>query len=179
MDRELEREMDGATDREPWILVVSEAAPCEHIVQLYQDQDFLDGAVCRFAGAALANGEGIILVPTLDHWNAIRPRLEGEGVDVEAAQKRGQLTVVDADELLPRFMRNAMPDAPVFLGRACGRHRDGHASGLSESALVGRNGQCPVGAWRRRRQHGPRGPLRPARSQARYRDLLLVSHGQL
>ncbi len=87
-------------------------------MQLYQDQDFLNRAVCRFAGAALANGEGIILVPTLAHWNAIRPRLEAEGVDVEAARQRGQLTVVDADELLPRFMRDAMPDSPVFLGLA-------------------------------------------------------------
>jgi hypothetical protein len=113
MKLELQRDRD-----EPWHHVVTEAAPCDHIVQLYQDQDFLNRAVCRFAGAALSNGEGIILVPTLTHWNAIRPRLEAEGVDVEAAQSRGQLTVVDADELLPRFMRDAMPDAPVFLGLA-------------------------------------------------------------
>jgi hypothetical protein len=98
--------------------VVADAAPRDHIVQLYQDQDFLNRAVCRFAGAALANGEGIILVPTLTHWNAIRPRLEAEGVDVDAARERGQLTVVDADELLPRFMRDAMPDSAVFLGLA-------------------------------------------------------------
>jgi hypothetical protein len=57
-------------------------------------------------------------VPTLTHWSAIRPRLEAEGVDVEAARKRGQLTVVDADKLLPRFMRDAMPDSSVFLGLA-------------------------------------------------------------
>ena len=88
------------------------------MVQLYQDQDFLNRAVCRFAAAALANGEGLILVPTVEHWNAFRPRLVSEGVDVEAAQRRGQLTIVDADELLPRFMRGAMPDAPVFLGLA-------------------------------------------------------------
>jgi hypothetical protein len=105
-------------DHEPWARVVADAAPCDHIVQLYQDQEFLNRAVCRFAGAALANGEGIILVPTLTHWNGIRPRLEAEGVDVEAARERGQLTVVDADELLPRFMRDAMPDSPIFLGLA-------------------------------------------------------------
>jgi len=69
------------TSLETWDREVADAAPCEHIVQLYQDQDFLNRAVCRFAGAALANGEGIILVPTLTHWNAIRPRLEAEGVD--------------------------------------------------------------------------------------------------
>ena len=109
---------DPEREREPWAQVVADAAPCDHIVQLYQDQDFLNRAVCRFASAALANGEGIILVPTLTHWNGIRPRLEAEGVDVEAAQERGQLTVVDADQLLPRFMRDKMPDSPLFLGLA-------------------------------------------------------------
>ena len=103
---------------ETWDRLLSDAGPCDHIVQLYQDEDFLSRAVCRFAGGALANGEGIILVPTLTHWNAIRPRLEAEGVDVKAAQERGQLTVVDADECLPRFMRNSMPDSSIFLGLA-------------------------------------------------------------
>jgi hypothetical protein len=57
-------------------------------------------------------------VPTAAHWEAFRPRLEAEGVDIDASQARGQLTVVDAHELLPHFMRDAMPDAPVFLGLA-------------------------------------------------------------
>jgi hypothetical protein len=103
---------------EPWCGILSDAGPRDHIVQLYQDQQFLNRAVCRFAAAALANGEGVILVPTVAHWDAFRPRLEAEGVDVKAAQARGQLTVVDADDLLPGFMREAMPDAPVFLGLA-------------------------------------------------------------
>ena len=104
--------------REPWDRVVGNAAPCDHIVQLYQDQDFLNRAVCRFAGAAITNGEGVILVPTPSHWHGIRPRLEAEGVDVAAARRRGQLTVVDSDEFMPSFMRESMPDSPVFLGLA-------------------------------------------------------------
>src|ERR1700752_1897558 len=93
-----------AGQREPWDYLLTDAGPRDHIVQLYQDQDFLNRAVCRFAAAALANGEGLILVPTLAHWNAFRPRLEAEGVNVEDAQRCGQLNIVDADELLPRFM---------------------------------------------------------------------------
>ena len=108
----------GEPDCEPWDRVVGNAAPCDHIVQLYQDQDFLNRAVCRFAGAAIANGEGVILVPTPSHWHGIRPRLEAEGVDVAAARRRGQLTVVDSDEFMPSFMRESMPDSPVFLGLA-------------------------------------------------------------
>ena len=103
---------------EPWGSLLHDAAPREHIVQLYQDEQFLNRAVCRFAAAALAHGDGVILVPTAAHWEAFCPRLEAEGVDIEKAQSQGQLTVVDADELLPRFMGEKMPDAPVFLGLA-------------------------------------------------------------
>jgi len=102
----------------PWDGLLAAAGPRDHIVQLYQDQQFLNRAVCRFAAGAIANGEGVILVPTAAHWEAFRPRLEAEGVDVRDAQDRGQLTIVDADELLPRFMKDTMPDAPVFLGLA-------------------------------------------------------------
>jgi MEDS: MEthanogen/methylotroph, DcmR Sensory domain len=103
---------------DPWCGLLASAGPRDHIVQLYQDQQFLNRAVCRFAAGAIANGEGVILVPTAAHWEAFGPRLEAEGVDIKAAQDRGQLTVVDADELLPQFMHHSMPDAPVFLGLA-------------------------------------------------------------
>ncbi|MGH7715952.1 MAG: MEDS domain-containing protein [Vulcanimicrobiaceae bacterium] len=110
---------DPTSERlEPWGGLLADASAPDHIVQLYQDEKFLSRAVCRFAAAAIANGEGVILVPTAAHWEAFRPRLEAEGVDVDAAQARHQLTVVDADELLPHFMRDAIPDAPLFLGLA-------------------------------------------------------------
>jgi hypothetical protein len=109
---------DSKDPCEHWDHVLSHAGPQDHVVQLYQDQDFLNRAVCRFAGAALANGEGVILVPTVEHWNAFRPRLEAEGVNVKDAQASGQLSIVDADELLPRFMQKALPDGPMFLGLA-------------------------------------------------------------
>ena len=115
----LTQEQDGfLNEREPWHNLLADAGPRDHIVQLYQDQQFLNRAVCRFAAAALANGEGVILVPTQEHWKAFCPRLEAEGVNLEAVQRNGQLTVVDADYLLPEFMRDDMPDAPVFLGLA-------------------------------------------------------------
>jgi len=124
MTKDLDRNSDlshenvDSRQHSDWDRLLADAAPRDHVVQLYQDQDFLNRAVCRFAAAALANGEGVILVPTVKHWNAFRPRLIAEGIDVEAAQKRGQLTIVDADETLPRFMHDGMPDSPVFLGLA-------------------------------------------------------------
>jgi hypothetical protein len=110
--------MNQDIQNEPWCGLLDDAAPRDHIVQLYQDEKFLSRAVCRFAVSAINHGEGVILVPTSAHWSALRPRLEAEGVDVKAAQCCGQLTVIDADQLLPNFMRNSMPDAPLFLGLA-------------------------------------------------------------
>jgi MEDS: MEthanogen/methylotroph, DcmR Sensory domain len=114
---------------EPWNQVLEDATAPDHIVQLYQDQDFLSRAVCRFGGAALANGEGFIIASTRTHWDAWRPSLEAEGVDVEAARKRGQMTVFDAEELLSRFMRDGMPDPPTFLGLAADVVRQARAGG--------------------------------------------------
>jgi hypothetical protein len=113
-----ESQRQAACGGNSWDHLLDHAGSQDHIVHLYQDQDFLNRVVCRFAAAALANGEGVILVPTLAHWDVFRPRLLAEGVDVKGAQDRGQLTVVDADELLPRFMHQAMPDGPMFLGLA-------------------------------------------------------------
>ena len=114
-----QKQQDSAGDPcAPWGGLLASAGPRDHIVQLYQDQQFLNRAVCRFAASALANGEGVILVPTAAHWEAFKPRLAAEGVDIDRATDCGQLTIVDADELLPQFMRDAMPDAPVFLGLA-------------------------------------------------------------
>ena len=119
MDAASDHDSAGAYDASaPWDGLLAAAGPRDHIVQLYQDQHFLNRAVCRFAAGAIANGEGVILVPTAAHWEAFRPRLEAAGVNVPDAQDRGQLTIVDADELLPQFMKDSMPDAPVFLGLA-------------------------------------------------------------
>src|SRR5271167_2638554 len=114
METSVSRDPDGAPiARESWNGLLAAAGPRDHIVQLYQDQQFLNRAFCSFAAGAIANGEGFFFVPTAAHWEAFRPRLEDEGVYVKGAQARGQLTVVDADALLPRFMRDAMHDAPV------------------------------------------------------------------
>ncbi len=82
MDRDLDRQ-----EYETWDRVLTNVVPHDHIVQLYQDQDFLNRAVCRFAGAGLANGEGVILVSTLSHWNGFHAQLEAENVDVRSTPR--------------------------------------------------------------------------------------------
>ena len=118
MHGEHERQRGQPEEARPWDRILADATAPDHIVHLYQDEDFLGRAVCRFGGAALANGESFLLASTPSHWNAWRTSLEAQGVDVEAARERGQMTVFDAEELLSRFMRDGMPDPPTFLGLA-------------------------------------------------------------
>src|SRR5262249_20994203 len=103
-------------EAEAWDQLVADPRPRDHIVQLYQENAFLNRAVCRFVGAGLANGEGIILVSTAPHWSGFHAYLEDDGVNVSAARKRSHGTLVAAGDILPRFMRHAMPVPDIFAG---------------------------------------------------------------
>src|SRR5260370_19168994 len=112
MQREPEGDLEGVRKSGPWEQVVADAVPCDHIVQLYQEQDFMSYAVGRFALSGLAKGEGVILVPTDPHWTAIPPRVAAHGVHVQSALRRGTLPAADAHARLPRCWKATRPDHP-------------------------------------------------------------------
>jgi len=90
--------------------------PCAggHIVQLYQDDEFYGEAISHFAAEGLIRGESIILVATRTNWQNISRRLECKGFDIPDLFDRGQLSLLDADETLPKFMMGGMPDGNIF-----------------------------------------------------------------
>ena len=98
----------------PYAELLRKPADTDHIVQLYKDHRFLAEAVAVFIGTGMRSGEGAIVVATPDHWSALEPLLTGQGIDVPAAQARGQLAVLDAGQTLPQFMANGMPNAEIF-----------------------------------------------------------------
>ncbi|RPH37575.1 MAG: hypothetical protein EHM91_14875 [Planctomycetota bacterium] len=116
-----------------WPELLEASQPKQHILQLYlcRDEAFFGRAVALFAASGLKKQEGVILVSTKAHWSTLSPLLESHGIDVPAAQARGQLSIVDAEDTLPRFMVNGMPDAPGFkriAGEVIGRvRRSGYA----------------------------------------------------
>ena len=97
-----------------WRKLLSEPGENGHIVQLYQDDDFYGEAISHFAAEGLARGESIILVATQPHWKNISGRLRGKGLDTEQLFRDGQLTLLDADETLPKFMAGKLPDGRIF-----------------------------------------------------------------
>jgi hypothetical protein len=87
-------------------------------------------AATLYAAAGLRSGDGVILVMTRGHAAAIDYRLSAEGFSTAYLRHTGQLTYAIAENLLPRFMRNGMPDGDRFyriLGEMIERSRK-HAS---------------------------------------------------
>jgi len=98
----------------PWKELLANPGLRGHIVQLYQDDEFLGEAVSHFAAEGLVRRESIIIVATASHWDDISRRLHHKGFDIADLVRRGQLTVLDADETLPKFLVDSMPDARTF-----------------------------------------------------------------
>jgi signal transduction histidine kinase len=91
-----------------------ESPASEHIVQFYETEHFLAEAVSRFLAQGVVAGEGVLMIATPDHTASILDGLASKGFDVARARAGGQLTVLDAQETLDRFMINDEPDWDHF-----------------------------------------------------------------
>jgi hypothetical protein len=89
--------------------------PCDHLVQLYNDEAFLARAVLLFVGMGLADGEGAVIIATPEHVNLFKKSLRGAGLDVDALIEREQLLFFDAKTCLAEFMVDGMPDRDKFV----------------------------------------------------------------
>jgi hypothetical protein len=91
-----------------------EIAPCEHLLQIYDEDDVLLDSLEGFIRGGIEAGEGIILIATPKHVRGIEQRMWARGVDIAVAQARGRYITRDAETTLARFMRRGMPDEQLF-----------------------------------------------------------------
>jgi len=91
-----------------------EIAPCEHLVQIYEeDRIFLD-ALEGFVTGGIRAGDGVVVIAMPNHLRALEERVTGRGVDIEAARSRDEYIALDAEETLSKFMVNQWPDERLF-----------------------------------------------------------------
>src|SRR4051794_5179495 len=76
---------------------VAGARPAAHLVQFYEEEEFLCETVCEYASAGLASGEPIVIIATPAHLDAFSDALRANSFDLERAQASRQLTLLDAD----------------------------------------------------------------------------------
>ena len=89
-------------------------AGANHVVQFYEDDDYLSERVVSFLGGGLTIGQPIVVIATETHVTRFAADLKAMGLDVDAAVERGLMTVLDAEGTLASFMAGAMPDERLF-----------------------------------------------------------------
>ncbi len=108
-----------------------------HAVRFYKDDDSLCRIVGSFLIEGLTNSEPAVVFATPEHTSAIEQCLRKASVDVDELKRLGELTTLDARNMLATFMADGVPNPTAF------RH---HIGGLI--AQVGRSRQqCNIRAY--------------------------------
>jgi hypothetical protein len=97
-----------------WQELLAAPAPCSHILQIYDSDEFLAAGVGVFAAEGLRAGEAVLLTGTSEHLAAVRRKLAARGVDAEAAERQGQLMLGDVVQAL----EHGIPDETLSKMRA-------------------------------------------------------------
>jgi hypothetical protein len=104
-----DREHDQGAD-----MFWGEIAPCEHTVQIYDEEGLFLDSLEGFVADGLKAGEGTVVIATPVHLRVLESRLSGRGVDVEAARATDQYIPLDAAQTLSTFMVDGWPDDDRF-----------------------------------------------------------------
>lgn len=107
----------GASDRLPpdvRLGYLAGAGRGAHVVQFYDDDDFLCETISEYAAGGLTAGEPIVIIATVAHQKGIMHALRAKSFDLDAARASRQLTLLDAEETLAKFMRGGGPDNELF-----------------------------------------------------------------
>jgi hypothetical protein len=117
----------------PWNDLLDDSPPERHLVQCYGDEAPLIRNVTRYFAEGLQRGEGALAIATPEHRLALVACLNGGGVDAAAAERQGQLQLLDAQEVLDRILVDGEPDAAAFdraVRPAVSRVRNGARTGV-------------------------------------------------
>ena len=91
-----------------------EISPCDHIVQIYEEDRMLLDALAGFIGRGLGTGDAAVVIATPSHLDGLGNRLRSQGLDLDTACCCDQYIALDAEHTLSRFMRDGWPDEQLF-----------------------------------------------------------------
>ena len=92
----------------------AEISPCEHMVQIYEDESVFVEALSMFIAAGLQRGEAAVVIATAAHRSSLDARLVELGQDLESARGEGRYLTLDAAAVLSLFMVDGWPDDERF-----------------------------------------------------------------
>lgn len=86
----------------------------EHALHLYEEESTLATQVASFLEPAFAQEQAVIAIATRQHLAAVEQRMRTIGHDVDALRGMGRYVSVDAEQLLPRLLKDGLPSAQAF-----------------------------------------------------------------
>lgn len=92
-----------------------EIAPCDHVVQIYENDEIFIDVLAGYVGGGINAGDAIIIIATEAHINALETRLRSFAIDVNSLVSNEQYFPLDAQETLDKFMVNDWPDEELFM----------------------------------------------------------------
>ena len=108
--------MKGIMDRERNDINVfwGEIAPCEHLVQIYEEDEVFLDTLEGFVAGGIQSGDSVIAIATTVHLAALEERLKERGIDLDAAIESDQYIPLNADKTLTKFVVAGWPDDELF-----------------------------------------------------------------
>lgn len=91
-----------------------EAPVGRHFAQLHRTTDTLIESVGLYVVTGLRRGHGVIVIATPVNTEALLRYAWYYDLDTEPLQRSGRLVILDAHEMLERFMHRGMPDWHAF-----------------------------------------------------------------
>jgi hypothetical protein len=92
-----------------------EVAPCDHVVQIYENDGIFLDALAGFVGGGINSGECVIVIATQKHLTALEARLLLYGIRVDTLKEDDRYIALDAEETLSKFMVAGWPDEALFM----------------------------------------------------------------
>jgi hypothetical protein len=91
-----------------------EIAPCNHLLQIYEnDKVFLD-TLEGFAGSAFLSGDSLIIIATSQHLQLLNKRLLKQGFDLDQLRASDRYIALEAKDQFSKFMVKNWPDEKLF-----------------------------------------------------------------
>lgn len=97
-----------------WRSLLSEAPGGKHITHFYRDSAFLQSALRDWLSDGLAEGGGVVVLCTREHWELVQSTLAEDGFDTDQRQQEGEIAFLEVYPFLERFLESGRPDPAVF-----------------------------------------------------------------
>jgi hypothetical protein len=91
-----------------------EIAPCEHVVQIYENDESFLQLLTGFVSGGINAGECAVVIATAAHLEALEKRLAASGRPIASLICENLYVPLDAGKTLSKFMINDWPDENLF-----------------------------------------------------------------